>query len=145
MGQLLGSGSFGTVSRGRLRASDVAVKVLKDCAMGEVSAWSSILPPWNDLIDAIQHEQLNMKAGETLTAEVEIINRYFTFTPALYAIICTIVQLISTCTGIGTTDLCKLLVFVLTLGYQWSSMSWWLGGLYTHISTWQVTTESSYY
>ena len=37
-------------------------------AMGEVSVSFSILPPWNDLIDAIQHEQLNMKAGDALTA-----------------------------------------------------------------------------
>ena len=54
--------------RGRLRASDVAVKVLKHCAMGEVSVLSSILPPLNDLMDAIQHEQLSMKAGDALAA-----------------------------------------------------------------------------
>ena len=74
-----------------------------------------------------------MKAGETLAAEVEIINRYFTSTPALYAIICTIVQLISICTYIGTTDLCKLLVCI-DPGLPAIIYELMVGGsLYTHL------------
>ena len=51
-----------------MRSTDVAVK---DCPMGEVSATSAI--PY--CMFAIRLTQLNMKAGDTLSAEVEILSR----------------------------------------------------------------------
>jgi len=115
--------SLGMVNKGWLRSTDVAVKVLKDCPMGEVSAISSYCMLWHLPFDL---HILTWKL-ETHCAEVQIVGI------AIAACVVSI-QLACIYIGISTTGL-STLVFALTLLYHQLCMSWWLVDPCTHICT----------